>query len=66
VTGEGPEREKDGKQYRIGKGPLKDHFGDLIEEVFEDEEERGLVFDEDIHLLEEEDDDIDEDQTAQA
>jgi hypothetical protein len=45
---------------------LEDHLGDLIEEIFEDEEERGLMFDEEIHLLKKEDDHIDEDQTAQT
>jgi hypothetical protein len=66
VTGECPKGEKGREQYRIRKSPLKDHLWDLVEEVFKDEKKRGLMFDEKIHFLEEEDDHIDEDQSAQA
>jgi hypothetical protein len=45
---------------------LKDDLWDLVEEVFKDEEEGGLMFDECIHFLEEKDDHIDEDQSAQT
>jgi hypothetical protein len=60
------EGKKGRKEHRIGKGPLKGHFRNLVEEVFEDQIVRRLVFDEKIHLLKEENDDIDEDQTTQA
>jgi hypothetical protein len=43
---------------------LKNHLRDLIKEIQKDNAERGVVFDEKIYLLEEEDDDVDEDQTA--
>jgi len=66
VAGEIAKGEKSGKQNRIGQGPLKSDFGYLIGEVFKDEIEGGLIFDKDIHLLEKEDDDIDEDQAAQT
>jgi hypothetical protein len=45
---------------------LKDHLWDPAEEVFEDQIERGLMLDEEIHFLKEENDRIEEDQTAQA
>jgi hypothetical protein len=66
VPGERAESEKGSKKNGIGKGPLEYHLGDLKEEVLEYQVERGLVFDEEIHLLEEEDNYIDKDQAAQA
>jgi hypothetical protein len=66
MSGKVAQGEKGGKQNRIGQGPFKDDFGYLIGDVFKDEIEGGLIFDEDIHLLEKENDDIDEDQTAQT
>jgi hypothetical protein len=45
---------------------LKHDFGDLIGDVFKDEIEGGLILDEDVHLLEKENDHIDEDEAAQA
>jgi hypothetical protein len=66
MTGEGAQGEKGGKENRIGKGPLKDHFRNLKDEVLKNKEKRGLMLDENIHFLKEEDDDIDEDQTAQT
>jgi len=45
---------------------LKGDFGQLIRNVFKDEIEGGFIFDEKIHLLEKENDNIDEDEAAQA
>jgi len=45
---------------------LKGDFRNLIEDILEDQIERGLIFDKKVHLLEEEDDDIDQDEAAQA
>jgi hypothetical protein len=66
MSGEGAEGEKRSKQDRIRQGPFKGHFGYLIRDVFKDEIEGGLIFDEDIHFLEKENDNIDEGQAAQA
>jgi hypothetical protein len=66
VTGEVSQGQERREQDSIWQCPLEDHFGNLIEEVFKDEKERGLMLDEGIHLLEEEDDDIDEDQPAET
>jgi hypothetical protein len=55
------ECEKSGKQDGIREGPLKGHIWDLIEEVLEYELKRSLIFNERVHLLKEEDHDIDED-----
>jgi hypothetical protein len=43
---------------------LKGHLRDLVKEVFKNEDKRCLMLNENAHLLEEEDDDIDEDQAA--
>jgi FtsZ-binding cell division protein ZapB len=45
---------------------MKDHFWDPAEEVFEDQIERGLMLDEEIYFLKEENDRIEQDQAAQA
>jgi hypothetical protein len=66
MSGKVAQGEKGGKQNRIGQGPFKDDFGYLIGDVFKDEIEGGFIFDEDIHLLEKENDHIDEDEAAQA
>jgi hypothetical protein len=66
VSREHTEGKKGGEEDRIGKAPLEDYFRDLIEKVFEDQVVRCLVFSEKIHLLAEENHDIDEDQTTQA
>jgi hypothetical protein len=66
VTGKHAEGEKRSEQNSIGKGPLKNYFRKLIEEIEKDKVKRGLVFDEEIHLLQEKDDHINEDQTGQA
>jgi hypothetical protein len=66
VSGKCAKCEKGCKKYGIRKGPLKSDIGDLEEEIFEDQIERSLVFRKLIHLLEEEDHNIDQDQTAQA
>jgi hypothetical protein len=66
MASEHSECEKSGEQYGIRKGPLKGHIRDLIEEVLEYESKRSLMFNEKVHLLKEEDDDIDEDQAAQT
>jgi hypothetical protein len=52
------------EEYSIRKGPLKDHIRDLEEKIFEDQVERSLVFGKLIHLLEGQDHNIDQDQTA--
>jgi hypothetical protein len=66
MTGERAEGEEGGQQNRIGDRPLEGCFRDLIEEVFEHQVKRSLISMEEIHLLKEEDDNIDQDQTAQA
>ena len=66
MSGERAQGEKGGKENPIGKGPLEDHFRDFIEKVFEDEVERGLIPREEIHLLEEEDNEVDKDEAAQT
>jgi hypothetical protein len=45
---------------------LEGHLWDLVEEVFKDEMERGLMFDEIVYLLKEQHNDVNEDQTAQG
>jgi hypothetical protein len=66
MAGERSKGEEGSEQDGVGKSPLENDLRDLIEEVQKDNGERGIVFDEEIHLLEEEDDDVDEDQAAQA
>jgi len=66
MPGKHAKSEKGGQQHCIGKGPLKSHFWNLVEKVLEYEMERSPMFDEEIHLLEKEDDDIDKDQTAKG
>jgi hypothetical protein len=66
VAGEGAESEEGAQEGCVGDGPLKGGFRDLIEKVFEHQVERCLESIEKIHLLEEEDNGINQDQTAQA
>ncbi len=66
VAGESAEGQQGAQKSRIGNRPLKGRLRNLIEEVFEHQVEGGLKSIEKIHLLEEEDHDIDQDQTAQA
>ena len=66
MAGKGAEGEKGAKQDRIGDRPLEGCFRNLIKNVFKHQIERGMISLEEIHLLEEDDDDIDKDQTAQA
>jgi hypothetical protein len=66
VAGESAEGQKGAQESRIGDRPLKGRLRNLIEEVFEHQVKRGLMFIEEVHLLEEEDNDIDQDQAAQA
>jgi hypothetical protein len=64
MSGKCAECEKGSEEYSIRKGPLKDHIRDLEEKIFEDQVERSLVFGKLIHLLEGQDHNIDQDQTA--
>jgi hypothetical protein len=66
VARECAEHEKGTQEDCIRKSPFKGHFRDLIEEVFEDQVGRGLIFDKEIHFLKKENDNINEDQTTQA
>ena len=66
VARERPQGKKGRQKNRIRKSPLKSHFGDLVEEVFEDQIERGLISDEEVQLLQEENNHVDEDEAAQA
>jgi len=66
VPGENSECKKDAEQNRIGKNPLKDDFWNPIQEIFEDQIEWGLIFDDEIYLLEKKNDHINEDQAAQT
>jgi hypothetical protein len=66
VSGEGAECQKDAEQNRIGKNPLKDDFRNPAQEIFKDQIEWGLIFDNEVHLLEKENDHINEDQAAQT
>jgi hypothetical protein len=66
VPGEGAECKEGGNQYGVGKGAIKGDFREFVEKIFENQVEGGLVSDEQVHLLEKEDDHINEDQTAQA
>jgi hypothetical protein len=45
---------------------LEDDFWNSIKDVFEDQVEWGLIFDDEIHLLKKENDHINEDQAAQT
>jgi hypothetical protein len=63
---EGAEGEERAQESRIRDGPLECCLWDLIQEVFEHQVEGSLISVEKAHLLEEEDDNIDKDQTAQA
>jgi len=65
MAGEHAKGEKGREENRIGKGPLKGHLRDFVEEVFEDERKRCSILDERIHPLKEKDDNINEDQAAQ-
>jgi hypothetical protein len=64
MAGKHTKGEKGCEQNRIRESPLKGHLRDLVKEVFKDEDKRCLMLNENAHLLEEEDDDIDEDQAA--
>jgi len=66
VAGEGAESEEGAQKSCVGDRPLKGGLWDLIEKVFEHQVERRLKPIEKIHLLEEEDNGINQDQTAQA
>jgi len=66
VAGEGAEGEEGAQESCVGDRPLKGGFRDLVEKVFEHQVERRLKPVEKVHLLEEEDNDINQDQTAQA
>jgi hypothetical protein len=66
MAGERAEGQQGAQKSRIGDRPLKCGFWNLIEEVFEHQVKGSLVSIEKIHLLEEEDNDIDQHQTAQA
>ena len=66
VAGKGAQSEEGAQESCIGDRPLKGGFRDLIEKVFEHQIERRLKSIEKVHLLEEEDNDINQDQTAQA
>jgi hypothetical protein len=66
MAGERAESEEGAQESRIGDRPLKCGFWNLIEEVFEHQVKGSLISIEKIHLLEEEDNDIDQHQTAQA
>jgi hypothetical protein len=66
MAGEYAEGKKGGEQNGIRKGPLKGHLWNLVEKVFEDEVEGSLMIDEYVDLLEEEDNNVDKDQTAQG
>jgi hypothetical protein len=66
MAGKHSEGEKGGQKDSIGKSPLKCHLWDLVKEVFKDEGKRCLMLNEDAHLLEKEDDNIDKDQSAQG
>jgi hypothetical protein len=60
------EGEKGGEQDRVGKSKLKGYLRDLIEDVLKDKIEGGPIFNEIIHPLEEEHNDVNEDQAAQG
>jgi hypothetical protein len=66
MAGERAESEEGAQQSRVGDRPLKCRFWDFIEKVFEHQVKGSLISIEKIHLLEEEDNDIDQHQTAQA
>ena len=66
MAGERAESEEGAQQSRVGDRPLKCRFRNLIEEVFEHQVKGSLKSIEKIHLLEEQDSDIDQHQTAQA
>jgi hypothetical protein len=66
VSREYAKGEESGEENCIRKSPLEGDLWNFIEEVFEDQVERGLIFDKEIHSLEEEDNDIDEDQATQT
>ncbi len=66
MAGERAESEEGTQQSRVGDRPLKCRFRNLIEEVFEHQVEGGMIFIEETHLLEEEDDDVNQHQAAQA
>jgi hypothetical protein len=66
VARECAEGEKGGEENRVRNRPLEGCLRNLVKDVFEHQIERGVIPLEEIHLLEKDDDDIDEDQTAQA
>ena len=66
MSGERSEGEEGSEQNGVGKGPLENHLRDLIEEVQKNKVKGALYLTKRFHLLEEEDNDIDEDQAAQA
>jgi hypothetical protein len=66
MAGERAESEEGAQESRIGDRPLECGFRNLIEEVFEHQVKGSVIPVEKVHLLEEEDNDIDQHQTAQA
>jgi hypothetical protein len=66
MPGEHAEGKEGCEQNAIGKGPLENHLRDFIEEVLKYEIKRGLILNKEIHLLNEENDHIDEDEAAQT
>jgi hypothetical protein len=66
ISGEHAEDKEGREQNSIGKGPLKDHFWDLVKEVHKYQIKGSPIFNDKIYLLEEEDNDINEDHAAQG
>jgi hypothetical protein len=66
MAGERSKGKEGSEQDGVGKSPLEDDLRNLVKEIQKDNGERSIIFDEEIHLLEEEDNDVDEDQAAQA
>jgi hypothetical protein len=64
MAGKHPESKKSGQKNSIRKSPLKDHLRGLVKQIFKDEDKRGLILNENAHLLEKEEDNIEEDQAA--
>jgi hypothetical protein len=64
MAGKHPESKKSGQKNSIRKSPLKDNLRGLVKQIFKDEDKRGLILNENAHLLEKEEDNIDEDQAA--
>jgi len=66
MAGKRAEGQQGAQESCIGDRPLKCRLWNLIEKVLEHQVEGSLISIEKSHLLEEEDDDIDQDQAAQA